>query len=69
MNMPGFTAEASLDTMSEGYQETATLRAFDTNAVRPASCYSECVHECIWDRGHPRPGSCIRICRLACARD
>ena len=66
MNIPRFTAEDSLYKMNERYQETVTHKIGNDNAVRPASCYGDCVHECIYERGGPRPGACIRICRFAC---
>lgn len=67
MQMPGFTAEASLFTMVEYYRQTMALRPTNLDSIQPAaSCYHDCIQDCFSDRGHPHPGVCIRLCRSIC---
>jgi hypothetical protein len=84
MNMPRFTAEASLYTASRHYQ-MAQAPAQAGGAVRPAivdlNCYNEChiscTSDCFGDHGFPSfhgnalgacLRACIRECRQACAQ-
>jgi hypothetical protein len=66
INVPGFTAEASLFTMHERYRQAMALRPTNLDGVQPASCLSQCVTECR-DFGHVHPSVCIRYCRNECA--
>ena len=67
MNMPGFTAEASVYKTSERYHALVTVSDYQTDgAIRPASCMGECVYECLQE-GHMRAGACVRLCRWECS--
>lgn len=53
MNMPGFTAEASISKSSEHYQLTADKTRFlKTTEVVPQRMvvYNGCIYECDWVR-------------------
>jgi hypothetical protein len=73
MNMPGFTAEASLFPMDKSYQQTIALRPTNLDSVQPAaphgwgidqSCYDNCIDGCF--DGHVHPSVCIKLCRNEC---
>jgi hypothetical protein len=64
-NTPGFSAEASLLTTEEHYRQTMTLMPADRDSVRPATCYHDCISDCLSDN-HVHPGVCIRFCRNEC---
>jgi hypothetical protein len=57
MNMPGFTAEASLDTSREHYHLTTRWNVTDGQAVAPqltrslGRCIPNCI--CVTDEGCP----------------
>ena len=76
INMPGFTAEASLYPTSRHYQ-MAQAPAQAGGAVRPAGfvdpgCYARCHYWCGPDcRGLSGAdlGRCLRLCRQDCLRD
>jgi hypothetical protein len=79
INMPGFTAEASLYPTSRHYQ-MAQAPAQAGGAVRPAGfvdhdCYTSCNSFCGPDcKAFPRKsggdlGRCLRVCRQDCLRD
>jgi len=67
MNLPGFTADASLLTMHKHYQGTMALRSTNLDGIQPASCLSQCVGDCL-SFGHVHPSVCIRLCRNECGR-
>ena len=71
MNMPGFTAEASVYKTSERYHALVVVSHHQTDgAIRPASCYIDCMSDCLDPELGPRkPGPCIRLCRLICRND
>ncbi len=64
-NTPGFTAEASLLTTDEHYWQPKTLRLANRDGVRPATCYHDCISDCM-SEGHVHPGVCVRLCRNEC---
>ena len=62
MQIPGFTAEASIDKTGERYHVPVAFAHHQTDAaIRPASasCRSECMHDCL-QGGHARPGLCVQ---------
>jgi hypothetical protein len=46
INMPGFTADASLFTIDRYYQQTMALWPTNLDGVQPASCYNTCIGLC-----------------------
>jgi hypothetical protein len=67
MNMPRFSAEASVYKTSDRYHALMAVSHHQTDgAVRPASCIGECVHECLQE-GHMRAAACVRMCRWECS--
>jgi hypothetical protein len=74
MNMPGFTAEASVYKTSERYHVLVAVSHYQTDgAILPASCYGECMYDCLVKDpdieghiGRIRPGACVRLCRSIC---
>jgi hypothetical protein len=62
MNMPGFTAEASVYKTSERYHALVAVSHYQTDgAILPASCMGECMYDCL--EGGMRGGACVRLCR------
>jgi hypothetical protein len=69
MNMPGFTAEASVYKTSERYHALAAVSHYQTDgAILPASCIGECMYDCREMGGLGR-GACLRLCRWECASE
>ena len=66
MNLPGFTAAASLYQRDERYQETIAARHSNANAVQPASCIGNCFQDCMSYPGWPK-AACMSYCRWECA--
>jgi hypothetical protein len=66
MNMPAFTAQASLYSSSNRYRPGSLHRVCD-NRVHPADCYSDCRSTCYCSDlvGNAR-GACWRACNQDC---
>jgi hypothetical protein len=69
MNVPGFTAEASLDMVS-GYHAALSAGATGDAAVQPAAaatCFSRCVKACKSDPNISDFNNCNSSCACTCA--
>jgi len=70
MNIPEFTAQASLYRTSNSYRSGSLHRVSD-NQVHPADCYSDCRNPCARDCsglvGGAR-GACLRACVSECRK-
>jgi len=75
INMPGFTAEASICPTSRHYQQMSQAPALAGGAVRPAvfvdhDCYTRCRSTCsgrhCYDLFGAARGACLRECTQDC---
>ena len=65
MNMPGFTAEATLYEPNDAYQTASESDRGDTQLVRPAGLHQQCYRLCRRRCGHD--SDCLDSCTWACA--
>jgi hypothetical protein len=68
INIPGFTAEASLHRASAGYFAVSSMDQA-SNSIRPQFCDFECLTDCYFDCQDLPPRlrlGCLRRCRRTC---
>jgi hypothetical protein len=71
MNIPGFSAQASLYKTSGHYHSTHAFTESGGNALRPAQGPWGCNTRCLWDcrRWCTRQCGSDRLCLLVCRED
>jgi hypothetical protein len=64
MNMPGFTAEASVYGTTQDYRLAEAFGLADAS-IQPASCVGVCFQACMMEGGISK-AACMAMCRLEC---